>query len=252
MHIVTQGLVLRETNYKETDKILTVLTREGGKRTVKARGCRRRNSPLAASAQLLVWSDMTLFEYRDYISLNEAEALELFWGVRRDVEKLALCSYFAEVAEAVAEEGRPDQALLSLLLNSIYALDRLNKPPALVKAAFELRLLCVAGYEPLLDACAVCGEKMPEEPRLNLSAGVLHCGGCRGEAVEEGISMPLDGASLAALRHVAYGDEKRLFSVQVPPASLERMAGACEGFLLTQLERGFHTLDFYKQIKLPG
>ena len=65
MHIVTQGLVLRETNYKETDKILTVLTREGGKRTVKARGCRRRNSPLAASAQLLVWSDMTLFEYRD-------------------------------------------------------------------------------------------------------------------------------------------------------------------------------------------
>lgn len=93
---------------------------------------------------------------------------------------------------------------------------------------------------------------MPEEPRLNLSAGVLHCGGCRGEAGEEGISMPLDGASLAALRHVAYGDEKRLFSVQVPPASLERMAGACEGFLLTQLERGFHTLDFYKQIKLPG
>ena len=157
MHIVTQGLVLRETNYKEADKILTVLTREGGKRTVKARGCRRRNSPLAASAQLLVWSDMTLFEYRDYISLNEAEALELFWGVRRDVEKLALCSYFAEVAEAVAEEGRPDQALLSLLLNSIYALDRLNKPPVLVKAAFELRLLCVAGYEPLLDACAVCG-----------------------------------------------------------------------------------------------
>ena len=32
MHIVTQGLVLRETNYKEADKILTVLTREGGKR----------------------------------------------------------------------------------------------------------------------------------------------------------------------------------------------------------------------------
>ena len=184
MHIVTQGLVLRETNYKETDKILTVLTREGGKRTVKARGCRRRNSPLAASAQLLVWSDMTLFEYRDYISLNEAEALELFWGVRRDVEKLALCSYFAEVAEAVAEEGRPDQALLSLLLNSIYALDRLNKPPALVKAAFELRLLCVAGYEPLLDACALCGEEAPAQPRLDLGepGGHAPCGLWRSEA----------------------------------------------------------------------
>ena len=152
MHVKTQGLVLRETNYKEADKILTVLTREGGKRTVKARGCRRKNSPLAASAQLLAWSDMTLFAYRDRLTLNEAEALELFWGVRADVEKLALASYFAEVTEAVAEEGRPDPALLSLALNSLYALDKLQRPLPLVKAAFELKLLCVAGYEPLLDA----------------------------------------------------------------------------------------------------
>ena len=60
MHISTQGLVLREVNYKESDKLLTVLTAEGGKRTVKARGCRRKGSPLAAAAQLLVYSDMTL------------------------------------------------------------------------------------------------------------------------------------------------------------------------------------------------
>ena len=52
MHISTQGLVLREVNYKESDKLLTVLTAEGGKRTVKARGCRRKGSPLAAAAQL--------------------------------------------------------------------------------------------------------------------------------------------------------------------------------------------------------
>ena len=43
MHISTQGLVLREVNYKESDKLLTVLTAEGGKRTVKARGCRRKS-----------------------------------------------------------------------------------------------------------------------------------------------------------------------------------------------------------------
>ena len=178
MHVKTQGLVLRETNYKEADKILTVLTREGGKRTVKARGCRRKNSPLAASAQLLAWSDMTLFAYRDRLTLNEAEALELFWGVRADVEKLALASYFAEVTEAVAEEGRPDPALLSLALNSLYALDKLQRPLPLVKAAFELKLLCVAGYEPLLDACAVCGRAEPQEPRLDLAEGVLHCAAC--------------------------------------------------------------------------
>ena len=107
-HISTQGLVLREVNYKEADKILTVLTAEGGKRTVKARGCRRKGSPLAASAQLLVYSDMTLFEYRDHFTLNEAESLQQFWHMKSDVGKLSLASYFAEVMEAVAVEGRPD------------------------------------------------------------------------------------------------------------------------------------------------
>ena len=247
MYIKTQGLVLRETNYKEADKILTVLTREGGKQTVKARGCRRRNSPLAAAAQLLVWSDMTLFEYRDKRTLNEAEPLELFWGLRADVEKLALGGYFAEVAEAVAEEGRPDQALLSLVLNSLYALDKLNKPLPLVKAAFELKLLCVAGYEPLLDACAVCGLPEPRQPRLHLAEGVLHCTPCR-SGVGDGVSLPLTPGALAAMRHVVYGDPKRLFSFRLEGEGMACMAQACESFLLTQLERGFHTLEFYKEL----
>ncbi|MFR5862842.1 MAG: DNA repair protein RecO [Flavonifractor plautii] len=170
MHISTQGLVLREVNYKESDKLLTVLTAEGGKRTVKARGCRRKGSPLAAAAQLLVYSDMTLFEYRDYFTLNEAESLQQFWRVRSDLERLSLASYFAEVMEAVAVEGRPDPPALSLILNSLYALDRLNRPLELVKAAFELKLMCLEGYEPLLDACAVCGAPEPE-PLFHLNRG---------------------------------------------------------------------------------
>lgn len=250
MHIKTQGLVLRETNYKEADKILTVLTREGGKRTVKARGCRRRNSTLAASSQLLAWSDMTLFEYRDRFTLNEAETLELFWGVRQDVEKLALCAYFAEVTELVAEEGCPDQELLSLILNSIYALDRLEKPLALVKAAFELKLLCLAGYEPLLEDCAVCGAENPKEPRLNLENGVICCGGCTGPA--DGPVRSLDDAGLAAMRHVVYGDPKRLFSFPLDGDSMALLSVACEDFLLTQLDRGFRTLDFYRQLCSGG
>lgn len=249
MHIVTKGIVLRETNYKEADKILTVLTQEGGKRTVKARGCRRKGSALAAPSQLLAWSDMTLFEYKDYYTLNEGATIALFRHVRDDLEKLALASYFAEVTEAVAEEGHPEPEMLSLLLNSLYALDTLDKPLPLVKAAFELRLMEVAGYAPLADACGVCGVPEPEHPCLNLSEGVLHCAACRGE-VGDGISMPLNPSALAALRYIIYGDPKRLFSFKVDDESLRLLGDAAEAFLLTQLERGFRTLDFYKQLQI--
>ena len=55
MHRIVEGIVLRETETKETDKILTVLTRTEGKLAVVARGARRR-SRIAAAAQLLVYS----------------------------------------------------------------------------------------------------------------------------------------------------------------------------------------------------
>lgn len=247
-HFVTRGLVLREVNYKESDKILTVLTEAEGKRTVKAPGCRRKNSPLAAAGQLLVFSEMTLFDYQGRLSLKEANTLDEFRGVREDICKLSLGSYFAEAVEAAAEEGVETPGLLSLVLNSLYALDKLNKPLELVKGAFEMKLCCLIGYEPLLDGCAVCGKPEPERPLLNLGEGVLHCAACRGELGESGVSLPVDPPTLAALRHIVYGEAKKLFSFPLPPESMGAFSGVCESFLLTQLERGFRTLDFYKSI----
>ena len=248
MRLTTQGIVLRETNYKEADKILTVLTRDWGKRTVKARGCRRKNSKLTAASQLLVYSELTLSERGEFTTLTEADPLEQFWAVRQDLETLALASYFAEVAEASAQEGETCPELLSLLLNCLYALDTLKKPRALVKAVFELRLLCLTGYEPLLDACAVCGAPEPLRARLHLSQGVLCCAACR-ERLGGGVSMPLSPGALAAARYIVSGPPKKLFSFALAEESLRRLGQATEAFLMTQQERGFRTLDYYKQLE---
>ena len=248
MRLTTQGIVLRETNYKEADKILTVLTRDWGKRTVKARGCRRKNSKLTAASQLLVYSELTLSELGEFTTLTEADPLEQFWSVRQDLETLALASYFAEVAEASAQEGETCPELLSLLLNCLYALDTLKKPRALVKAVFELRLLCLTGYEPLLDACAVCGAPEPLRARLHLSQGVLCCAACR-ERLGGGVSMPLSPGALAAARYIVSGPPKKLFSFALAEESLRRLGQATEAFLMTQQERGFRTLDYYKQLE---
>lgn len=248
MHMVTRALVLREVDYKESDKILTVLTAENGKMTLSAKGCRKKGSAIAAASQLLVWSEMTLYEYQGRWAVKEAATDRQFAGVRSDIEKLALACYFAEMGELLSVEDIPAPELLSLLLNSLHALDKMDKPLPLVKAAFELKAMCLAGYEPVLDACAICGCQ-PEQPGFHLSEGVLHCADCRQE-VGEGISMPLTPAAVEAMRHVAYGDPKRLFSFRLDNDSMRKMADTCEAYVLTQLERGFGTLDFYKQLMI--
>ena len=249
MHTKTKALVLREVDYRESDKILTLLTQEQGKLTVSARGCRKKGSAIAAGCQLLAWSEMVLYDYHGKWAVKEAAAERLFQGVRDDLERLSLGCYFAEVAEALALEGIPSPELLSLSLNSLHALDRMGeKPLPLVKTAFEWRSMCLAGYEPLVEGCAVCGADPPAEARFHLREGVLHCAACR-DRVGEGISMPLNGQALAALRHIVLGDPKRLFSFRLEGEGLRQLEDAGEAYLHTQLERGFRTLDFYKQLR---
>ena len=249
MHVTTKALVLRGVDYKESDKILTLLTSDMGKLTASARGCRKKGSSIAAGCQLLCWSEMVLYEYQGRWVVKEANTDRQFRGVREDLEKLALACYLAEVTEVLAVEGLPSPELLSLILNSLHGLEKLNKPQSLIKAAFELKAMCLAGYEPLLDGCAVCGAETPADPRFHLREGVLHCASCRGE-MGDGISMPLDDAGLKAMQHIAWGDPKRLFSIALGEESLKRLSDLTEAYLHTQLERGFHTLDFYKQIQI--
>ena len=90
MYLKIQGLVLRRTEYNDSDVLLTILTRDQGKLTAKARGLRRRNSPLTAQCQILSFAEFTLFEYRGMYTVNEAVSIELFHPLRRDIVKLSI------------------------------------------------------------------------------------------------------------------------------------------------------------------
>lgn len=244
-HLVTRGIVLRDTDTRDADKILTLLTAEQGKIAVIARGARRRNCKFAACAQPLAYSEWTLYKKGQWYYANEGTTIELFNGLRTELDAMALGFYLAELTETVITEEAPQQELLSLLLNGLYAISTLHKPLPLVKAAFEIRLLCLAGYEPLADACAYCGRPEPEMPYFDVLQGVLHCAGCGGG---EGRSLPLCRDSLTALRHIVYGDPKRLYSFALGADALNRLSAAAEAFVSAQLERGFRTLDFYKSV----
>ena len=243
--IVTKGLVLRATETKEADYILTVLTAEYGKLSVIARGARRKTSKITAASQLLAFSELVLYEQRGWLMLSEASTVALFDGVRQDVEKLSLAAYFAEMTELLTAENVPSGEVLSLLLNALYALDTLDKPQELVKAAFELKLLCLSGYEPLLSECAVCGAQEIAEPLFDAMEGVVLCRSCAGHAG----GARLCPGSLAAMRHIAAAPAKRMLAFSLSPDALARLGAVCEVFTEAQLEHRFRTLDFYKSLK---
>ena len=247
MYFKTEGLVLRETEYKDADKLLTVLTRDRGKLTLRARGVRSRSSRLKSGCQLLAYSEFTVFENKSSQLIDEAVPIMLFLPLREDIEKLSLASYFAQVSEALSQEDNPGPELLSLCLNSLYALSEMDRPQALIKASFELRAACLAGYMPVLDACVVCGAQEPD--RFHVMGGSVQCSGCL-LSDDSGLRLPLVPGALAAMRYIVACDLKRLFSFQIGDQALKLLGDITETYLLTQLEQGFFTLDFYKSLRI--
>lgn len=249
MYLTVQGLVLRVTAYNDTDSFLTLLTRNHGKITVKARGLRRKNSPLIAPCQLLAFGEFTLFEYRGMYSVNEAHAVELFQGLRKDLQKLSLGTYFAQVAEVLCQEDIPNPDLQSLVLNSLFALCKLNISENHIKAVFELRSACLAGYAPDLLGCFNCGNVLPD--RFDIAEGRLECSSCR-SAESAGIRMPISPAVLECMRYICLCDCRKIFAFQAGEDTIRSLAAVTESYLTTQLERGFSTLDFYKSLVIQS
>lgn len=245
MYLTIKGLVLRVSAYKETDAIITLLSPDHGKISVKARGLRRKNSPLIAPCQLLAYGEFTLFEYKNMYTINEAHSIELFRSLRNDLQKLSLGTYFAHVAEVLSQEDLPNPELLSLVLNCLHMLCSEGGSESKIKAVFELRCACLAGYEPDLSGCHYCGEQYPD--RLDISQGMLECSACRIES-SGGLRMPLTKGMLDAMRYVCACAPKRLFGFRCSEDTAQQLSYLTESYLATQLERGFSTLDFYKTL----
>ncbi len=247
MFITDKGIVLRRTEIKESDAILTVLTENNGKLRIKARAAKGPRSKTMPAAQVFAYSEFTVFENRGYYTINQADVIETFFGLTKEITALSLAAYFADLVNLVGDMDCPSGDLLRLTLNALYALSNRMYPEDIIKPAFEIRLMAMAGFQPQIASCAECG-KQPEKPMLNLTSGVLHCAECRAK-IPGAISVPLTAGGLDALRFFLRADLKRLFAYHVSDAEKENINQVAEAYLLAQLEHTFQTLEFYKSLK---
>jgi DNA repair protein RecO (recombination protein O) len=246
MHLIVPGLLLREVNYKDSDKMVTILTSRYGKIPAMCRGARSQRSDLKAGTQFLTYSEFTLYESRGRYSADKADPIELFMGLRSDIDRLALASYFAEVLDHMSDEGNPADELLKTALNCLYALSNGLKPHPHIKAAFELRAASVSGYAPSLHKCVHCGDAFPQYPVLDAENGCLSCAGC---VTPDSLRLSLTPPALTALRYILSAENKKLLSFTVDGDSLRLLSLAAEKYLLYRLEKNLYTLDFYKSLE---
>ena len=240
MQIVEKGLILRETPYKEADVMLCILTECSGKLSVVARGAKRKGSKVSAAIQLFTYSEFTLYESGGRYTLNEAEPVEMFFGIRNDIVKLSLASYFAEVLEQASDEDSINPELLRLGLNALFALSKTDIPKEKIKAVFELRAAELSGYAPTLSDCIFCDCKS-ELKYFDIKNGGVVCEKCN-----VGGNIAVDASVIDAMKYIVSADVKRIFSFSINDDSMKNLAKISNEYLRFHFDRNFKTDAFYK------
>ncbi|WP_101911136.1 DNA repair protein RecO [Marasmitruncus massiliensis] len=249
MHITTDAIVLREQSVDEFDSVLTLLTRDCGIISAYARGARKPRGTMRVSVELLSYSCFVLFCNKDKYTVDKADLNHVFMGVRADVERLSLAAYFCQLAAELAPREEEAQDYLRLLLNSLYLLDQNKRTCTFIKPVFELRLMAMAGYMPDLVACAGCGcYEAGQMFFMPLSSGIL-CGSCAANLPDNERRIPVSIGVLAAMRHILYAEQEKLFQFSLPQPALERLGEITQQYIMVQLDKRFDTLDFYFSIR---
>lgn len=212
--------------------------------TLKARGVRKNSSKLKAGCQLLAYSELTIKDYNGYCFITEADCVEMFGPIRSNIEKLSLSCYFAEVTEAVSQEDCPNPGVLSVLLNSLFAMAYMDYSLTQIKGAFEMKMACLSGYEPYLENCSGCGKR--EVSFFNVDTGGVQCAECAKE--NAGLRIPLTNDLLQLMRYIISENEKRFLTFRCKETLSESLNHVSETYLVRQLERSFASLDLYKSL----
>ena len=246
MYINTKGLVLREARYREADRILTLYTEDCGKITVSAHGALSKRSSISAPTQSLTYSDFVLDYRKGIYSVKEASVAEHFNGLRADIGKYSLACYFCEAVDALCIDETPDKNMLRTVLNALYALSNDMYSPEQIKAAFELKFISAAGFQPDTGSCFVCGSEEPEEPVFGIENGVICCRKCCNSSM--GISMEIGDNVLKAMRYIISSNIKNYISFKLPKEDIITLSQACEAFFLRHTGRNFNSLEYWKTV----
>lgn len=241
-----EGIVLSERNVGEQDKFIDVLTKENGLIEIAVRGARKINGKSSSSTQLFAYSRFCYDVRKDKLHLNSVEPIHIFYGLRNSLTAISLASYFAEILRfsiaSLADSGN----VLRLFLNTLHFLEKGLRSEIMLKAIFELRLMSETGFMPDVICCRKCGSFEPEEIFFSLNDYGFLCSDCAVQKSDDVYRLNL--TELTAIRHIVLADFDRLFNFRIPEKSLSKLASFSELYILSQLERNFFTLDFYKSL----
>lgn len=243
------GIVIKEIKTKESDKIITVLSRELGVINIYVKGAMRLKNKFHSATGLFTYSEFVVFASRssELYQLNEASVKHIFHALSTNVEYLALAMYMSELVCEVSVPNDMNNEILRLYLNILHMLTTGKWQVPLCKAAFEMRLMCDTGFRPDLLGCKTCGQYEKDIFFIDVVNGDVVCSECIKPYQTD--RMIMEKPAMLAMRYFAYADLDKMFSFTVNDFFARHLSVVRESYVLRHTKPEYKTLQFLKSVQ---
>jgi len=212
-----KGLILKSTDYKEADKLLTILTLEKGKIFVRARGVKKSTSKLKAFCQSFCFADMELIDGKSGFVLSGINCIDSFFEITKDLDKFAFGFAVLEILDKICAENETYPSLFVEALKCIKTINYTKLDPRLVLCKFIIGTLKFEGFNLNLTTCPRCRTPLLSNLYFDLSSGEILCSACRNFD-----SIEIEKSVFSTLKILSQNDYDKLQTIKIPKNILEK------------------------------
>lgn len=153
-----EGIIISEVDYKESSKIINILTPELGIIGLIARGTKKIKSNLSGVTSKLTYGYFHInYKENKLSNLIEVDIINSFKNIRTNLDKISYATYLLELS-SLAYKHEENKEIYNLLIASLKKIEE-DFDPQVITNILELKLLEYLGIKPIIDSCVNCGTK---------------------------------------------------------------------------------------------
>lgn len=235
------GIVLSDTNYSESSKILNVLTKEHGKIGIISKGCRNLKSSLRSVSSKLTYGYFNIYYKQEGLSvLISVDIINDFSNIKQDLFKIGYATFLSDLTNQVLK-GTSSNEIFDLFINGLIKIND-DFDPMIIANIIELKYLNYLGVMPILDCCSVCGSNKKIVTVSSFSGGYL-CVNCyKNEYI-------VDEKTVKLLRMFNYVDISKIKELNILPKNKNEINRFLENYYDRYTGIYLKSKDFLTQLR---
>jgi DNA repair protein RecO (recombination protein O) len=238
----TQGIIIKRSNFSETDRILNIYTKDFGRVSALAKGVRKSKSRLSGHLELFYLSDLVIYKGKNLDIVTSAEIIESYQNILLNKTSIQIAYFIAELVYCSTGEGMENKRIFELIRDCYQTLgDKKYKDNIFF---FQLKLFSELGHYPEINKCVVCRKALKNENNyFNYLSGGVVCSRCRRENF-----LQIDADVIKILRMVQVNNLQYLSRLKMNDNHLNPLSKCIEEMRSGIVEKDLKTTRYLQGI----